>query len=166
MKLPLLLVSVLLCLSPLAAQESFPGLKSVLTAAEWKRAGLDKLSPDELGVIDAALIRHLARTPPAAPAAPAAAPAEAGPSPGWLQRFGLPTFDSADWRSVPPLRAKVVAWETANRFRLDNGQVWEGFDPIRVELVGKAIEIQARPGGQFALVVEGAVAHVRVYRLR
>ncbi|MEI7799613.1 MAG: hypothetical protein WCI28_05430, partial [Opitutaceae bacterium] len=41
-----------------SAAEKFPGLQAVLTPAEWQRAGLDRLSPDELGVIDAALIRQ------------------------------------------------------------------------------------------------------------
>lgn len=162
--LPALLCALVLAL-PATAQETFPGLKSVLTAAEWQRAGLDKLSPDQIGVIDAALIRHLAQLAPPPPVAAAAPVPTPAPSPSLLQRFGLPTFDT-DWRDVPPLRAKVVAWEGANRFRLDNGQVWEGFEPIRQELVGKAIEIQARPGGQFGLIVEGANTTVRVYRLR
>ena len=151
------------------AQTTFPGLKAVLSEAEWKRAGLDRLTPDQLGVIDAALIRHqaaltamhqteVAKAATAAPAAPA--------NPGLMQRFGLPVFDDTDWRTLPPLRAKVTQWEGGNRFKLDNGQVWEGFEPITYELVGKQIEIQARPHGQFALVVEGVNTTLRVMRLR
>ena len=45
----------------LCAEPTFPGLNKVLTEAEWKRAGLDKLTPDQIGVIDAALIRHVAQ---------------------------------------------------------------------------------------------------------
>src|SRR5688572_32475637 len=40
------------------AEPVFPGLKAVMTDAEWNRAGLDKLSPDQIGVIDAALIKY------------------------------------------------------------------------------------------------------------
>ncbi len=163
MKLRLLGLLLALVTAPLAA-ETFPGLKGLLSEAEWKRAGLDRLSPDQIGVIDAALIRHLARQPAPAPAAAEAA-ASAVERPGWLQRFGLPTFND-DWRHAPPLRAKVVAWESANRFRLDNGQVWEGFEAIREDLVGKEIEIQARRNNQYALFVEGRNTAVRVYRLR
>ena len=153
-----------------AAQTTFPGLKAVLSEAEWKRAGLDRLTPDQIGVIDAALIRQqagvlarqqaeLAKTAvTAAPAAPA--------NPGLMQRFGLPLFDDTDWRSLPPLRAKVTKWEGGNRFRLDNGQLWEGFEPITYDLVGKEIEIHARPHGQFALVVDGVNTTLRVMRLR
>ncbi|HTO03720.1 MAG TPA: hypothetical protein VL069_08460 [Opitutus sp.] len=43
------------------AEDGFPGLKTILSEAEWQRAGLDRLSPDQIGVIDAALIRHHAQ---------------------------------------------------------------------------------------------------------
>lgn len=168
----LCLVALLLTAGLASAQEAFPGLKSVLTPAEWRRAGLDRLTPDEVGVIDAALIRHQTGTTArlkteliaAQPPAPAAA--AAAPKPGFFQRFGLPVFDDSEWRTMPPLKARVVKWESANRFRLDNGQIWEGFEPITYELVGKDIEIQARPHGQFALIVDGANTTLRVMRLR
>lgn len=163
---------IALVLAPGAfATETFPGLKSVLTAEEWARARLDRLSPDELGVIDAALIRHYKGTQ----AAHEAKIVEMRQSVtelteerrrGIMQRFGLPVFGDSDWRTMPPLKAKVVAWAGGNRFKLDNDQVWEGVDPIVYELVGKEIEIQARPLGQYALVVEGANTTLRVFRLR
>jgi hypothetical protein len=175
MKFLLLAAALLLGASLAGAQTTFPGLKAILTDAEWKRAGLDRLTPDEIGVVDAALIRHqagatahlqteLATVRETAVTATATATVER--KQGFLQRFGLPTFDDADWRSLPPLKARVVKWESANRFKLDNGQVWEGFDPITYELVGKDIEIQARPHGQFALIVEGLNTTLRVMRLR
>jgi hypothetical protein len=166
------LVGIILLIATASAQSSFPGLKAVLTEAEWKRAGLDRLSPDEIGVIDAALIRRQAGVNAQMQAevakVRAAAPVAAAPaaSPGFMQRFGLPLFDDGDWRTMPPMRAKVVKWEGGNRFRLDNGQVWEGHEPITYELPGKDIEIQARPHGQFALIVEGQNTTLRVMRLR
>ncbi|MDI1247738.1 MAG: hypothetical protein PSV13_02530 [Lacunisphaera sp.] len=174
MKTSVFLVALLLTAGLASAQESFPGIKSVLTAAEWQRAGLDRLTPDEVGVIDAALIRHQAGTTTrlkneiiaAQPPATAIPAATAAAKPGFFQRFGLPIFDDSDWRAMPPLKARVVKWESSNRFRLDNGQVWEGFEAITYELVGKDIEIQARPHGQFALIVDGANTNLRVMRLR
>lgn len=154
-----------------SAQTTFPGLKAVLSAAEWKRAGLDRLSPDEIGVIDAALIRNQAgttaqlQTELTKARAVAATPA-AAQSPSLMSRFGLPLFDEGEWRTMPPLRAKVVKWEGGNRFRLDNGQVWEGHEAITYDLPGKEIEIQARPHGQFALMVDGVNTTLRVMRLR
>jgi len=170
MKTSLLTFYLLLALT-VSAQTTFPGLKAVLSAAEWKRAGLDRLTPDEIGVIDAALIRNQAgataqlQTELTKARTAAAAPAPAA-NPGLMFRFGLPLFDDGDWRTMPPLRAKVTKWEGGNRFRLDNGQVWEGHDQITYDLPGKEIEIQARPHGQFALVVDGVNTTLRVMRLR
>lgn len=168
MKTSLLTLYLLLALTA-SAQTTFPGLKAILSAAEWKRAGLDRLSPDEIGVIDAALIRQQAgttaqlQTELAKARSVAAMPAA---SPSLMSRFGLPLFDEGEWRTMPPLRAKVTKWEGGNRFRLDNGQVWEGHEAITYDLPGKDIEIQARPHGQYALVVDGVNTTLRVMRLR
>lgn len=159
------------------AQDSFPGLKSVLTAREWQRAGLDQLSPDQIGVIDAALIRYQLSLAPkpqpeAAPARPEVAPAPAPAAAtaerkrGWLERFGLPVGGDDDWKNSPPLKATVVAWDGGNRFRLDNGQIWEGFEPIPYELVGKEIEIYARPNHRFTFSLDGKNTAARIYRVR
>jgi hypothetical protein len=159
------------------AQDSFPGLQSVLSPAEWKRSGLDRLSPDQIGVIDAALIRyHLARQTvataaatipvPSSPDAPASAsPAEAAVirSRYW-EKFGLQKI-TGDWRSQPPMKAKVTAWQGSNRFVLDTGQVWEGQEAIPFELLGQEITIEARPLGAFALRLNENSMTVRVRRL-
>ncbi len=159
---------LLLSANLVCAQNTFPGLKAILTVAEWKRAGLDRLSPDEIGVIDAALIRQQsgATARLQQELATVRTAVAANTSPALIQKFGLPLFDDGDWRTLPPLRAKFEKWEGGNRFKLDNGQVWEGFEPITYELVGKEIEIQARPHGQFALVVDGVNTTLRVMRLR
>ncbi len=169
MKTPLFIAALLLAAAPAFAQESFPGLKSVLSAAEWKRAGLDRLTPDEIGVIDAALIRReagvTARHQTELTSAQQQAATPAAEKPGLLSRFGLSDKDG-DWHNVPPLKARVVKWETPNRFILDNGQAWESSEPIIYELVGKDIEIQARPAKSFALVVGDVNTTIRVTRVR
>ena len=172
---PLLLLSLLLALvSPaLAAEPVFPGLQSVLTPAEWQRAGLDRLTPDQIGVIDAALLRHrvqaatLAATPPPVEAAPGTTPQEntLKRSRFW-ERFGFGKGDAADWRAQPPMRAKVTGWQGANRFALDTGQVWEGLEPIPFELPGATITIEARPLGAFALKLNEDSMAVRVRRVK
>jgi hypothetical protein len=171
-----LFAALLLFSASLAAAEPvFPGLKAILSDAEWKRAGLGRLSPDEIGVIDAALIRQQAGATARLQtdlAAAREAAANAGPAltadekKGFLQRFGLPVFNDNDWRNMPPLKGRVVKWESANRFLLDNGQVWEGFEPITYEILNKDIEIHARPGGAFTLIVDGKNTTLRVMRLR
>jgi hypothetical protein len=165
----LLAAVLLLVVAPAFAQATFPGLKSVLTEAEWKRAGLDRLTPDQLGVIDAALIKREAGLTAQHQAAVTAATQTAAtekPAPGTPAGFGLPDNDGSGWQNIPPLKAKVVKWETPNRFRLDNNQAWESDEPIVYDLVGKEVEIQARPHNRFTLVVDGANTNLRISRVR
>src|SRR5688572_18920937 len=139
MKIPSLAAVFLLAVAPAFAATTFPGLKSLLTAAEWKRAGLDRLTPDELGVIDAALIRREAgiiaqHQTEVANAQQTAAATPGQPVPNEAARFGLPAGDGTSWRDRPPLQARVVKWETPSRFLLDNGQAWESNEPIIYDL--------------------------------
>ena len=64
------------------------------------------------------------------------------------------------------MHAKVTAWHGANGVVLDNGQVWDGIDPIRDELVGREIGIKAAKLGSFLLVVDGEDTQVRLHRVR
>ena len=158
------------------AQSHFPGLKSVLTDAEWKRAGLDRLTPDQVGVIDAALILHygqmiktteaeaLRASPPEPPPGATTAEKAAARSRFW-ERFGLGK-STADWRKQPPMLAKCTGWQGANRFVLDTGQVWEGDEPIPFDLPGRDVIIEARPMGAFALKLDDNSVVVRVHRVR
>jgi hypothetical protein len=178
MKIPPLVLPVALAtlLTAAAAQSTFPGLQRILSAEEWKRAGLDALTPDQIGVIDAALIRHQAagqrRTPAIALAPPSAEP-PAGLTPAeaavvrsrhW-EKFGLGKI-AGDWRSAPPMKAKVTSWQGANRFSLDTGQVWEGVEPIPYEILGQEITIEARPMQAFVLKLGADSMTVRVRRVR
>ena len=170
MKIPQLAAIFLLAVVPAFAGATFPGLKSLLTAAEWKRSGLDRLTPDELGVIDAALIRREAGINAQHQAAVAtvqqAAATPVQPAPNESAQFGLTKINGVDWRDRPPLQARVVKWETPNRFLLDNGQAWESDEPIIYDLVGKDISIHARPNDRFSLTVGDVDTTIRIRRVR
>ncbi len=170
--LRLLALSLLITASALA-QSTFPGLRKVLTDAEWKRAGLDQLTPDQIGVIDAALIRTQAQviavitTPPSLTPEPGMSPVEnAVARSRFWDFFGLGKGDNASWRTMEPMRAKVTGWQGANRFSLDTGQVWEGVEPIPYEILGATISIEARPLGAFALKLNENSVAVRVRRVK
>ena len=170
------LLAFLIAASVALADPSFPGLKKILSDSEWKRAGLDQLTPDQIGVIDAALIRHQAQAVRAAELAaatppepdPAASPAtNAAKRASFWERFGVGKSKSpADWRNLPPMAAKVTAWQGANRFVLDTGQVWEGVEPIPYELLGQTVTIEARPLDSFALKLNADSVAVRVRRVK
>lgn len=169
--LPLCLLAI-----PALAQPSFPGLQALLSEAEWKRAGLDRLTPDQIGVIDAALIRFTRQAAPA-PAA-STTPPPAAPAPGetpaqnaiararFWEKFGLGKAGTGDWRDLPPMTARVTGWQGANRFSLDTGQIWEGLEAIPFELIGQEVTIEARPMGAFALRLSGGSMAVRVHRVK
>ena len=163
------------------AEPIFPGLKAVMTDAEWNRAGLDKLSPDQIGVIDAALIKYHIQTARrsatvVADAAPISSPT---PAPGataaevaaaksrFWEKFGFgKSSSSSDWRSQPPMTAKVTGWRGANGFVLDNGQIWEGLEKIPFDLPGNSVIIEARPLDAFALKLSDDSVAVRVRRVK
>lgn len=172
MNLLRLLPIVFLVISNAHAQSAFPGLQKIMTEAEWKRAGLDRLTPDQIGVIDAALIRHALRTaaepPPAAPVIPAdATPAQAAVAKArFWEKFGLGKSTGNDWRNQPPMTAKVTGMRGANGFALDNGQIWEGQEMIPYEIIGQTVTIEARPLGAFALKLNEESVAVRVRRVR
>ncbi|MBC7365622.1 MAG: hypothetical protein H7343_02225 [Undibacterium sp.] len=159
--------------SALARADVFPGLKVVMTAEDYARAGLDKLTPDQIGVIDAALIRHFTATVNVAAERQAATQVDAATTQavaserkrGVLQRFGILSLNN-DWKNEPVLKARATGWVGGNRFALDNGQVWEGAEPIPFELAGRDVEIQPRPAGAFALSIEGKNTTIRVRRVK
>ncbi len=166
-----LLALFLLTAGAACAQSTFPGIKVIMTPEEFARAGLSALTPDQLGVIDAAIIRHYAHTVAKAVNEQAAtisqqAVAEEKKS-SWLSHFGISELSrEPDWKTTTGLKAHCTGWVGGNSFSLDNGQVWEGLDPITVELANKDIEIQPRPMGAFALVVDGKNTTLRVHRVK
>lgn len=164
-----LLALFLLTAATALADGPFPGLKIIMTPEEYARAGLEGLTPDQIGVIDAAIIRHYVGTVSAAATQQAEEivqqTAADEKQASWLSRVGLPEI-GGNWQDQPSVKARCTGWVTGNSFKLDNDQVWEGVEPIRMELSGREIEIQPRPNGHFGLVVDGKNTTMRVIRIK
>ena len=129
------------------------------------------LTANQLAVLDTAIVRFYANTMKSQVSTEATQIAEkmrqADRESSFLNRFGLPDISfSQEWRDQPGITARVSGWVGGNSFRLDNGQVWQGIEPIPFELVNREVEIQPRPGGHFALAVEGKNTTVRVIRVK
>jgi hypothetical protein len=163
-----LLALFLLTAGAAFAQSNFPGIKVIMTPEEFARAGLSVLTPDQLGVIDAAIIRHYTHTVKKAATEEAVTISQqvvaTEKKKSWLSHFGIP--EAADTSTPTALSAHCTGWVGGNSFALDNGQVWEGIEPITVEIANRDIEIQPRPLGGFALVVEGKNTTIRVRRVK
>lgn len=152
------------------AANSFPGIESIMTLEEFHNAGLDKLSPEQLAVLNTAITRHFdgtVKTEVAKQADDIRKTAAEEERRSILARFGLPVIDlEQQWKNDPALEATVTGWVGGNSFKLDNGQVWEGVEPITYELKGKSIRILPRPGGQFSLEIEGKNTTIRIRRVK
>ena len=164
-----ILLAFLLAAAPVAAESLFPGIKAIMSPEEQRNAGIDQLIANQLAVIDTAIVRFYASNMKPQISTEANQIAEklrqADRENSFLNRFGLPDI-SGDWRDQPGIKGRVTGWVGGNSFRLDNGQVWQGAEPIPFELVNREVEISPRPGGHFALQVEGKNTTVRVVRVK
>ena len=162
----------LLLLAPAAyADNTFPGLQAIMTRDEFSAAGLDRLTPTQLAAVNAAIERHVNGVVRAEAQQQAdqivQKRIEQHDQKGLLQRFGLPAMSlTEEWRNEPSLKAKCLGWVGGNSFKLDNGQVWEGQEPITVELANRDIEIAPRPMNSFCLYVDGKNTTIRVKRIK
>jgi len=166
----LLPLFILVSATAWAGEAEFPGLKAIMSEADWSRARLDRLDPADVRLINEAFARYLEEGVAKAGEPAAVATARAEPTPPekkrslWA-RFGL-VGEKKKETEYPVMHAKVTAWHGANGVVLDNGQVWDGVDPIRDELVGREIGIKAGKLGSFLLIVDGVDTNVRLHRVR
>ena len=166
-----LLLAFVFTTAAVCAETSFPGIKAIMSPAEFQKAGLNQLTPEQLAVLNSAIVKHYDGTVETVAAQQANQIAEdtitRHEKQTILQRFGLPDLSfSQDWREEPGISGTVTRWVGGNSFKLDNGQIWEGLEPIPFELVNRKIEIKPRPNGQFALEVEGTNTTIRIHRLK
>jgi|UniRef100_UPI00404B8D0C hypothetical protein len=166
-----LLLVFILSTSALFADANFPGVKAIMSPAEFQSAGLDLLTPDQLTALNAAIVRHYVGTVETVAAQQANQIAQETitrhEKQSILERFGLPDFSiNQEWKEEPGIVGTVTKWVGGNSFKLDNGQIWEGQEPIPFELVNRKVEIKPRPNGMFALEVEGQNTTVRIRRVK
>ena len=153
-----MITTALLLTSLFAGQcfaQQFSTLEERMTAAEFKAAGLDKLTPEELAALNDWLAGKVA-------AATAAAPAQ--DTRGFNQQTG------EDGAIVSSIRGEFKGWKGAGqRFTLDNGQVWEITDStsrLVVDLVNPVVFVEPGMLGAWFLKVEGYNSRARVKRIK
>lgn len=170
---------------PLCAAENV-ALRTLLSPEEFHRAGLDKLTQEELAFLE----ERLAQTAPApvaaatpmvapvadAPAARAADAAGAGALPQGEAAFGREGQLHAaveKQQSVPAqvrsrIPGKFTGWEGGAIFRLENGQVWRQVDDSQfaVNLENPVVVIEKGMMGAFFLHVDGYGSRAKVKRVK
>lgn len=147
-----------------ATAQTFSSLEERMSAAEFRAAGLDKLSTEELAKLNEWLRAKGVSGPSFA--APAATPPAADDRRGFPVSLG----DSGGGPIVSRIVGEFRGWDgTASQFSLENGQVWKSTDPaarLAVKLHDPVVVI--RPGvlNAWFLQVEGYNAKVRVIRVK
>ena len=128
---------LLACLSPLAsAQTAQPAIEKQMTPEQFKAAGLDKLSADELAHLNAWLGRTL-ETQTAKASAETKQRIE-------HENRGFLTFNSEE-----PITGHIAGdfhgFDKGRTYTLDNGQVWQQVDDAElpgVRLTDPAVDIK------------------------
>ncbi len=155
-------------------------LRDRMSADEFKRAGLEKLTPDELTYLEQWLANR--RQPangdvaPVGPVAAAPIPAEHASAPATAppeQHFGLEQVEKAPEPDVPKqitarLKGEFRGWTGDTVFRLDNGQVWQqrvGGKYRSDELTDPEVIVQRGRWGYYLKVV-GVKRTIGVRRLQ
>lgn len=165
----LLLILVLASSAAWAAEPVFPGLKAIMSEADWKRAKLDRLEAEDVQLINEAFAQYLkSGANPSHPSVAVVVSEEPPPQKkaSFWERFGLPAPAKKEAPELAVMHAKATAWHGANGFVLDNGQVWQGIDPIRYEVVGHDIGVREGKLGSYLLLVDGVETGVRLHRVR
>ncbi len=138
-----------------AFAQQFSSLEERMSAAEFKAAGLDKLSPEELARLNAWLSREVDET--------AREVAASVPS------------DQRGFREAGDIATRIVGKFTGwngrdGRFTLSNGQVWQSIDPNArfggVELDNPEVVVEQGAFGSWYLSVVGYNSRVQVKRIK
>lgn len=159
MLLSVLLVSCLSSLPALAVQP-FSSLEERMSAADFQRAGLHKLSAEELAALNVWLQRDAQRRGQPV--------AELLPAPD--DRRGLPLLETDPDTITSTVVGEFRGWTgMGDLITLANGQVWRVTDSdtrLRVRLNDPVITIQRGGLGGWMLAVEGYNTRARVVRVR
>lgn len=141
-----------------ASAQQFSSLEERMTEAEFKAAGLDKLSPEELARLNAFIAGE---TQELAAALPAATPADMR---GLYERSG------PQGEIITSFSGQFRGWRGAgDRFEFDNGQVWQVTDSatrLTIDVVNPTIVIEPGVFNSWFLRVEGYNTRAKVKRIK
>lgn len=138
-----------------AAQSQSPTLEERMSQAEFRAAGLDKLSPEELQRLNAWLQAH-----------------GGGTQTKYVSPGGKPVFyPESSERTVVESRISgtFTGWRGKSVFKLDNGQEWRQSESGTFsagEMANPAVKIKPMLLGSWLMVVDGCSCSVRVERIK
>ncbi len=163
------LLALLLALPALASAQDAPPIERAMTAEEFKAAGLDKLSAEELARLDAWLNRRVAEQASAAVAAASEQAREEGRKEVIEKNRGFFHFGKSE-----PIEAAMVGefrgFGRGRTYVLDNGQEWKQTDDASLAGVRRTDpRVRIKPGvmgNVWYLQIEGFNTAARVERIK
>jgi len=162
-----LILACLFCGTASAADKQDFDVLDSMSVAQFRSAGLDKLSDEQLKALNGWFNQYLQQqgtvcNNPQAAAAPAA-PAMAAPEPQPAAAAPIPDSISAH------IAGEFHGWSGGTRFTLDNGQVWEQIDDAVVtigRLTNPKVTISRGLFNSYYMSVEGLSDTVQVKRIK
>ena len=164
-KILIVLLFLSVTLSALAA-EGFSSLEEQMTGKEFTTSGLDKLSPQELDVLNDWIRKHSVATLDA-PAASAAASAAAANPEG--DRRGFENEDVDRTEIISTLIGKFKGWDGQTVFKLENDMIWVQSDKDKFyikEIENPTVIIEPGMFGTWRLQIEGYNSECKVKRIQ
>ncbi len=149
------LFMTLLCAPALLLAQEFSSLEERMSFNDFKAAGLDKLSADELRALNAWLSEN-AKTTISTAVAP-------------VDSRGLRVASPPGETIVSRILGEFSGWRGGTTFNLENGQVWQsdpGNSPLAVKLTDPVVRIKPGLFGTWYLQVEGYNSTAKVKRIR
>ena len=157
---------VILTASGAAVAQDFSSLEERMSAEEFGRAGLDKLSRDELRYLNEWL-KKVKRGPPAV-TAPAPAATNTPAAPAADSDVGFRPKDSARTTIHSAIDGDFTGWSGRTRFKLQNGMLWQqvGSGEFFYSAQNPKVRIEPKSLGSWKLYVEGTSRSVKVKRIK
>lgn len=162
-----LALALALCLGQAHAAQ-FSSLEERMSAAQFRAAGLDKLSPEELAKLNQWLRDRWAPGSAASAADPDFnAPTGGTAAPARSDRNGFSGPETPRTTINDRIIGTFRGWSGSTIFRLENGQVWQQIeaDSWSVESEAPRVEIRPKLMGSWMLSIEGYNRSVRVKRI-
>ena len=158
--------TALLCLTTtfsVLAAEGFSSVEEQMTGKEFTAAGLDKLSQQELDVLNDWIRRHSVATLDTPKAGPVADHS------GEDQR-GLKSEEKEDRTTITSnLIGKFRGWDGQTTFKLENGMIWVQSDKDKFyikEVENPVVIIEPGIWGTWRLHIDGFNSECRVKRIQ
>jgi hypothetical protein len=162
-----ILLAALLALPSFALAQQAPPIQQAMSAEEFRAAGLDKLSAEELARLNAWLDRRVEQETAVAAAAAAEQAREEGRKEVVEKNRGFFHFGSEE-PIVASIDGEFNGFGKGRRYRLDNGQVWEQTDSSTLAGVRRTNPgVRIRPGlmGAWYLRIDGYNTQAKVQRI-